>query len=141
MPFIEWCIKKGCVSLVDIIYSTIDFYDKFKMKYIEYLKPEIISIVMIQSKEDVYLETTEIETVEGGFEKQTIKRIDLSFITDGEDFESEELFLNPKDPIEKNVSKFIKGLSPYSIINTIDLFHDEACEKINKKYNTFGIDS
>lgn len=110
------------------------------MKYNEYLKPEIISIVMIQSKEDVYLEITEIDTVEGGFEKQTINRINLNFITDGDDFESEELFFNPKAPIEKNVRKFINELSPYSIINTTDLFHDEACEKINKKYNTFGID-
>lgn len=123
-----------------MIYSAIDFYGKLKMKYREYIKPEITSIVIVQTKEDVYLETTEIQTVEGGFEKQTVKRIDLSFITDGEDYENEEMFFNPKDPIEKNVMKFINELSPYSIINTTDLFHEEACEKISKKYNTFGID-
>jgi hypothetical protein len=125
---------------MDLVYSTIDFYDKLKLKYREYLKPEIIAIVMIQEKDGVWLETAEIETVEGGFEKETVKRIDLGFITGGEDDESEEPFFNPQDPIEKNVRKFIDELSPYSIINTLDLFRHEACEKINKRYNTFGID-
>ncbi|MCM0648418.1 hypothetical protein NBE98_08530 [Clostridium swellfunianum] len=124
---------------MDLIYSTINFYDKLVRRYREYLKPDIISVVMIQSKDQVYLETTEIEILEDGLEKQTTKRIDLGFITDGEDFESEELFFNPKDPIEKNVRKFINELSPYSIINTTDLFHEEACGKINRKYNTFGV--
>lgn len=33
------------------------------------------------------------------------------------------------------------GDSMDSIINTTDIFHEDACERINKKYNTFGIDS
>lgn len=126
---------------MDSVYSTIDFYSNLKLKYKEYLKPEIVSIVMIQSKEDVWLETTEVEIVEGGFEKQTIRRINLDFITNDEDCENEEAFFNPKDTIENNVRKFIDEFSPYSIINTTDLFCDQACEKINKKYNAFGIDS
>ncbi len=125
---------------MDVIYSSINFYDKLVKKYREYLKTEIISIVMIQTKNEVYLETTELEPLEDGLEKQTVKRIDLSFITDGEDVESEEIIFNPKDSIEKNVRKFINELSPYSIINTTDLFNEEACERINKKYSTFGID-
>ncbi len=105
------------------------------------LKPEIVSIVMIQSEDEVLLETITVETVEGGFEKQTIKRIDLAFITD--DAEEGEIvpYFNPEDNIENNVIRFINDFSPYSIINTTDLFHAEACEKISKKYNTFGIDS
>ena len=47
---------------------------------------------------------------------------------------------NPDDPIEINARKFVNELSPYSIINTTDLFHIEACEQISKKYNIFGID-
>jgi len=129
------------VKYVDVIYSTINFYDKLKLKYRDYLKPGIISIVIIQSKDEVLLETAEVEIVEGGFEKETVKRLDLRFIADGEDLENDELFFNPKDSIEKNVRKFIDEFSPYSIINTTDLFHEEACEKINKKYNTFGIDA
>lgn len=30
-------------------------------------------------------------------------------------------------------------IKPYCIINTTDLFSDEACDKISKKYNTFGV--
>lgn len=126
---------------MDSTYSTIDFYSNLKLKYNEYLKPEIVSIVMIQSKEDVLLETIEVEIVKGGFKKQIIRRINLDFITDGEDNETMEAFFSPKDTIENNVRKFIDEYSPYSIINTTDLFHLEACEKIDKKYNTFGIDS
>lgn len=123
---------------MDSVYSSIDFYNNLKLKYKEYLKPEIISIIMIQSEEDVWLETVEEEIGEGGLEKQTTRRINLDFISADDDGEA---FFNPKDTIENNVRKFIDELSPYSIINTTDLFHDEACEKISKKYNTFGIDN
>lgn len=124
---------------MDLTYSTIDFYEKLKLKYNDYLKPEIISIVLIQTDDQVLLETREVEIVEGGFEKQTTKRIDLGFISDGDD-ENESDFFNPQDAIEKNVRKFIDDLSPYSIANTTDLFSDDACNKIIKKYNTFGVD-
>lgn len=123
---------------MDSIYSIIDFYDELKLKYKDYLKPEIVSIAMIQSEDDVYLETTEIEIVESGFKKQTIRRMNLDFITDSDE---DELYFDPKDKIENNVKKFMDDFSPYSIINTTDIFHKEACEKISKKYNTFGIDS
>jgi hypothetical protein len=125
--------------MMDLVYSTIEFYDQLKLKYNNYLKPEIVSIIMVQTNDQVLLETREIEIVEGGFEKQTTNRIDLGFISNG-DGENEEDFFNPKDTIENNVKKFINELSPYSIINTTDLFSDEACDKISKKYNTFGVD-
>lgn len=125
---------------MDTFYSEIDFYDKLKLKYNEYLKPEIVSVSIIQSKDTVLLETVKLEEVEGGLEKQTVSRIDLGFIADGEDNESQELYFNPEDSIEKNVRKFINEFTPYDIINTTDLFNDEASDKINKKYNTIGID-
>lgn len=125
---------------MDLIYSTINLYDSLKSKYKEYLKPGIISIVIIQSGDGVWLESTETEMVQGDLEKQTTRRINLDFITDGEPGEPDELFFDPKDSIENNARKFINEFSPYSIINTTDLFHEEACEKISKKYNTFGVD-
>lgn len=39
-----------------------------------------------------------------------------------------------------NARKFINEFSPYLIINTTDLFHDDASDKISRRYNTFGID-
>lgn len=77
-----------------------------------------------------------MEILKDGLEKQIINRKNLDFIREDE----EELFLNPNDSIEVNAKKIINDLSPYSIINTIDLFHREACEQISKKYNVFGID-
>lgn len=129
---------------MDSVYSSIDFYSNLKIKYKDYLKPEIFSITMIQSEDTVWLESIEVEVLKDGLEKQTTRRIDLDFITDDENSDNSDnnyAFFNPKDSIENNVRKFIDDLSPYSIINIIDLFEAKACEKINKKYNTFGIDS
>jgi len=129
---------------MDFCYSTINIYDRLKLKYRDYLKPEIISVEIVQSKDEVWLETKELEIVEGGLEKYTINRISLDFIKDVDEDadgdEVEKLFFDPEDSIENNARKFIEELTPYSIINTTDLFHEEACEKISRKYNTFGID-
>ena len=127
------------VPRLDLKYSTINIYDQLKQKYKDYLRPEIFSISIIQSEETVWLESAESITTEDGFEKQTIKKIDLSFITDCIE-EEEELYFSPADLIENNARKFINEFSPYSIINTTDLFHDDASHKISRKYNTFGID-
>ena len=55
--------------------------------------------------------------------------------------DDDNAMFNPGDNIEVNASKFINELSPYSLINTTDLFTDEASEVISKKYNIFGIDN
>jgi len=123
---------------MDLIYSAINIYDVLKLKYKDYLKIEIVSIAIIQSCDTVWLESIETETVEGGLEKQITRKINLDFISDGD--KDEKLFFNPKESIEKNARKFIDEFTPYSIINTTDLFHNKACDKINKKYNTFGVD-
>lgn len=126
---------------MDIVYSTINIFDQLKQKYKDYLRPEIFSISITQSEETVWLESVESIKTEDGFEKQTVKKIDLSFITDADGIEEEEeLYFSPSDLIESNARKFINEFSPYSIINTTDLFHDDASHKISRKYNTFGID-
>lgn len=115
---------------MDSLYSSINIYNVIKFKYKEYLKPEIISIVMIQSEDDVYLETVETETFYDGLEEHTTKRINLGFISSGPD---EKYYFDPKESIEKNARKFINEFEPISIIHTTDLFHKEACEKIGKE--------
>lgn len=124
---------------MDLNYSVINFHDKLKLKYKDYLKEAIVSISMIQSEDNVYLETSEIEIVEGEFEKHVIKRVNLNFISDN-DNDLDDYYFNPEDKIESNVMKFINEFTPYSIINTTDIFNDEACEKISRKYNTFNVD-
>lgn len=119
-------------------YSVINIYDSFKRKYKDYLKPEIVSMSMIQYEDEVLLESIECENVDSGYTKETVRKIRLDFITDGD--EEENLFFDPKDTIENNVRKFMEDFSPYSIIMTTHLFHKSACEKINKKYTIFGVD-
>lgn len=115
---------------MDLFFSTINIYNSLKLKYAEYLKPEISSIIIMQSGDAVWLETFETEILEDGLEKQTTRRINLDFITEGEGDEPDKAFFDHKDSVENNARKFIDEFSPYSIINTTDLFHDEACEKI-----------
>ena len=123
------------------IYCSIEFLDQFERKYSEYLRPEIVSIAIVYSDEAVWLEYIKIEMTEDGFEKRTRNTMNLDFITaDSEDGETQIPFFNAKDPIETNVKKFIHELGPYSIVNTTDLFHEDARSLIFKRYEIFGID-
>ncbi len=117
-------------------FSTINIFSKLKSKYEEYLRPEITSVVMIQSEEDVWLEIVETKLLSDGLEKETVTRSNLDFIADAGD----DYFFDPKDSIETNARKFIDDFTPYSIINTTDLFREEASQKISKKYNVFDKD-
>jgi hypothetical protein len=125
---------------MDTYSSRINIYHQLNQKYHKYLKPSLESISIVQSSESVWLESLETEQTVDGFEKQTIKTIDLSFILDDDAQGVEIRFFNPIDSIENNARKFINEFSPYSIIQTTDLFTGEACDKINKKYLTFGIE-
>ena len=123
---------------MDEKYSRIDITNDLMVKYHDYLRPEIKTISISQSNEDVWLETLSITIIEDkGWTKETINRINLDFISEDGDI----AMFNPGDNIEANASKFINELSPYSLINTTDLFTDKASETINKKYNIFGIDN
>lgn len=122
---------------MDEKYSRIDITNDLMIKYQDYLRSEIKSISIVQSNEDVWLETLSLTIIEDkGWTKETINRINLDFISEEDDI----AMFDPSDSIEINASKFINELSPYSIINTTDLFTDEASEIINKKYNIFGTD-
>ena len=122
-------------------YSIINFFDKFKLKYSDYIRPEIVSTSMIQTQDEVYLETVELQITDDGLNKHTINRLDLDFIADWDEKQEEEIpFFDSNDDIEVNLKKFIDDFTPYSIINTTDLFTNEAANKISAKYNRFGID-
>ena len=123
---------------MDEKYSRIDITNDLKLKYRNYLRPEISTISISQFNEAVWLETLSITIIKDkGWTKETINRINLDFISDDDD----TAMFDPGDNIEVNASKFINELSPYSLINTTDLFTEEASEVINKKYNIFGVDN
>ncbi len=111
------------------------------IKYHDYLRPEIKSISISQSNDDVWLETLSLIIIKDkGWTNETIHRINLDFIVEDIVEDNDIAMFNPNDNIEVNASKFINDLSPYSLINTTDLFTDKASDVICKKYNIFGID-
>lgn len=123
---------------MDEKYSRIDITNDLKLKYRNYLRPEISTMSISQSNEAVWLETLSITIIiDKGWTKETFNRINLDFISEDDD----TAMFDPGDNIEVNASKFINELSPYSLINTTDLFTEEASEVINKKYNIFGVDN
>ena len=126
---------------MDSAIQSVELIDSLSIKYKKYLKPSFTSIALYQTKEVVGLQTREVEIISGGLEKETVRDITLDFISDScEEDEEIELFFSPDNPIEVNVDRLLNDYSPYSIIITLDLFTDEAANKINKKWNTFGID-
>ena len=89
---------------MDEKYNRIDITNDLRIKYQNYLRPEIRTISISQSNEDVWLETLSISIIkEKGWTKETISRINLDFISEDVDI----AMFNPEDSIEVNASKFI----------------------------------
>lgn len=101
-------------------------------KYQDWLEPSITDVRIVQTSERVWLEITQEEEMAGYLKDQTIKRSDLAFITDG-DYESQ--MFRSDDHVSVNASKFVDEFDPFSIIMTTNLFHEEACQKVNNEFN------
>lgn len=112
------------------VYSAIDITAKLQDKYSQWLKPDIVSVRIVQLKERFWLEITQEEESAGYLVNQTIKRTDLGFICSGDND-----FFSPKDDVSINASKFLHEFDSYSIINTTDLFHEAGCHEINDEYH------
>ena len=71
---------------MDEKYSRIDITNDLMVKYQHYLRPEIKTISISQSNEDVWLETLSITIInDKGWTKETINRISLDFISENDD--------------------------------------------------------
>lgn len=119
------------VTKDESVYAAGDILDRLCEKYSNYLKPDIVAVRIVQTKDRVWLEITTEDEINECLKDQTIKRTDLGFIATG----NEKLFFNPKDPVSVNAMKFVEQFDPFSIIMTTDLFHEDASHKINKEYN------
>jgi hypothetical protein len=108
------------------IFVAEDIIDRLFLKYPNYLKPNIVSVRIVQPGDRVWLEITEENP--GCLKDQVIKRTDLGFIT-SEPYEEEEYFA-PSEDVSTNANKFVDDFDPYSIAMITDLFHEEACRKI-----------
>lgn len=117
-------------------YRSINIFEKLKEKYKGDIRESIISSSIIQSKDGVFLETISSELLEDGLEKEFVERINLECIRQNE---QGELTFNPIDPIEVNARKLIADTSQYLIMCVSNLFHEEACKRINNESNAVVI--
>lgn len=113
------------------VFSAEDVTDRLRRKHGGYLKPDIVSVRLVQPGDRVWLEITQEVEIAGYLKDQVITRTDLGFISDGPDV---GLFFQPKDSVSINADRFVEEFDPYSISNTTDLFHDEACRQIEEDH-------
>jgi len=111
-------------------YLALDFTYELQHKYPDYIKPEIVSIRLVQSDSHVWLEINIEKEIAGYLVDQKIHRSDLAFISG----ENDTKYFSPDNDISINLRKFIDGYDSYSIIMTTDLFHHEACKLIEAEY-------
>ncbi len=108
-----------------------DILPELKEKYSQWLRPEIISVRIIQKNRTVLLEiATKME--HKSLADEEIKRTDLGFIAEDTD--------NPLFPSERtaqeNAEYFVNQFDPYSIMMCTDLFTAEGCKEVNELYKS-----
>ena len=119
-------------------YSKIDITNDLRTKYKGCLRPEVDSISICQSSEGIWLETVSTTIIKDkGWKKETINRVSLNFIFEGDDV----AMFDPCDDVEVIAGKLITGLPPYLSIISTDLFTGEASEAIKKNHNSHGLDN
>lgn len=106
-------------------YVAEDVTQRLREKYPEYLRPDIVSVRIVQIPGRVWLEITSETEIAGYLVNQIIQCTDLAFIVD-----TDEAFFKSEDDVSFNANKLVNDYDVYSIIMTTDLFHDEACQKI-----------
>ncbi|MFL5662814.1 MAG: hypothetical protein ACJ8BW_15900 [Ktedonobacteraceae bacterium] len=108
-----------------------DILPELKEKYSRWLRPEIISVRIIQKNRTVFLEVA-TKTEHQTLADEAVKRTDLGFITDGTD--------KPMFPSERaaqvNAEFLVNQLDPYSIMMCSDLFTVEGCREVDELYRT-----
>ncbi len=112
------------------VFSALSILSRLKEIYPRWVDPAIVDVQIAQTTERVWLEITKEEEVAGYLKNQTIERSDLGFIT-----EKDHLYFKVDVAVTENARKFTEEFGPFSIINTTDLFHGDACEEVNEKYN------
>ena len=112
--------------------SAISILSDLIKKYPDWVDSEIADAQIVQTDERVWLEITkEHMCIRGDLVDQIIRRSDLAFIRE-DDYEN---WLSPDSPVTENARKFIAEFGPFSIVNTTDLFHEEACKEICERFN------
>ena len=144
--FFRYPLRSAIQALLDLssplaktpsTYFSESIFHRLVEKYRNCMKPEIVDVRIVQTKDRVWLEITGEHMIGEDLVDQIIKRSDLAFCTGGD---SQDRYFSPNGSVSENASKFIENWDPYSIIMTTDLFHDEACVQIDNdpKFNPHG---
>ncbi|HFN3649825.1 GIY-YIG nuclease family protein [Enterobacter hormaechei] len=110
-------------------YVAEDITQRLREKYPLYIRPEIVSVRIVQMPGVVWLEITTEKEIAGYLVEQTTQRTDLKFIVD-----TDEAFFRPEDDVRLNANKLVNDYDIYSVVMTTDLFHDDACQQIVSAY-------
>ncbi|WJW95206.1 GIY-YIG nuclease family protein [Enterobacter pseudoroggenkampii] len=110
-------------------YVAEDITQRLREKYPLYIRPEIVSVRIVQMPRVVWLEITTEKEIAGYLVEQTTQRTDLAFIVD-----TDEAFFRPEDDVRLNANKLVNDYDIYSVVMTTDLFHDDACQQIVSAY-------
>lgn len=114
------------------VFQAESIFEPLNQKYPGYLKPDIVAVRIVQPQDRVWLEITEESNISNFLKDQKITRTDLAFISG----ECESHMFCPEDNVRENSRKFVEDLDPYSIMMTTELFHDSACDEVNRKFKS-----
>lgn len=106
---------------------------QLKERFPHYLRSDIMSVKLGQTKDRCYLEIISL-TIRGNLPEEKIQRTDLGFIINGDD----RLFLNPKDILAENISRFLNDFDEIGIINCTDLFTHDIAIMLQDYWNEHG---
>lgn len=112
--------------------NKVEILSKIEQKYGKYLKPNIVSIAIVQLTDICFLEVTQLTYPKA--RDQITERMDLAIFgaNGGEMFPT-------TDPIEVNANRFLSELDDYDLIMTgAPLFTSEACNQIAYEWEEGG---
>lgn len=119
---------KQTINFVQTYCISHDILPELKEKYAQWLRPDIISVRIIQKHRTVFLETA-TKTKHRALDDEEVMRINLGFVeTD------DQPAFPPQRTAEENADDFVNKFDPFSIIMCTDLFTPESGEEINKLY-------
>ena len=113
--------------------DAVEILPDLKVKYPNFLRPELSSVRFVQSPQRCYLEITTDAFVGDNLHNEMIRREDLAFISDRHG----NLF-DPANSVVENARRFTFEMEAISMINCTDLFPQHIALKIDREWNING---
>jgi len=117
-------------------YVAVEVLEALTEEFPNCIKSDFKSIRIVQSEERVWLETTIEEEIGDYLKDQTIHRMDLGFIVDYVDRETDAMTFDVRKNVLENADYFAYEFGSYAIVMTTDLFTKEAERRICKAHSS-----